>query len=273
MQILLGADPEVFIEKGGNPFSAFGLLPGTKKSPHKVKDGALQVDGMAGEFNIKPAKTAEQFVHSTQSVLDQLAKMLPADCKVLIKPSVRFDKAHFDAQPEEAKMLGCDPDFDAYNECANNPPNNKTTMRTAAGHVHIGWGKGFDTEGPAHLKMCYALVKQLDVFLGVPSLDLDLDGADRRQMYGRAGCFRPKPYGCEYRVLSNFWLKSPELMRWVFNQTHLAISELMAGRDLGMNYGYLSRDIIGGYYTNDWFSKQYPEVWKVIATHLPLVQK
>lgn len=266
MEIQLGADPEVFITKNGVPHSAHGLIPGTKKKPFKVKDGALQVDGMAGEFNINPAKTKEQFVHNTQSVLEQLAKMLPKDHGILIQPSVHFDKDHFAAQPAVAKMLGCDPDFNAYTKCANNPPDNKTTMRTAAGHVHIGWGKDMDIGDPNHLDMCYDLVKQLDLFLGVPSVLLDKDGKERRKMYGKAGCFRPKPYGCEYRVLSNFWLKSPELMQWVFDQTMLAVKTLMEGKKLFQHLEYTIADVVNGYCDIDEISRYQPDEWKAINT-------
>ena len=54
-QILVGCDPEVFVAKGGKFISAHGMIPGTKKAPHKVERGAVQVDGMALEFNIDPA--------------------------------------------------------------------------------------------------------------------------------------------------------------------------------------------------------------------------
>jgi len=38
-------------------------------------------------------------------------------------------------------------------------------------------------------------------------LDRDESNITRRKNYGRAGEYRPKPYGLEYRVPSNFWLK------------------------------------------------------------------
>ena len=55
------------------------------------------------------------------------------------------------------------------------------------------------------------------------------DGAKRRELYGKAGAYRVKPYGVEYRVLSNFWLKSPALMQWVYDNTILAFKRLLAG--------------------------------------------
>jgi hypothetical protein len=75
---------------------------------------------------------------------------------------------------------------------------------------------------------CSVLVKQLDCFLGLPSLLWDGDTA-RRKMYGAAGAFRPKPYGVEYRVLSNAWLLSEERMRFVYNQTVSAVDNLIEG--------------------------------------------
>jgi len=38
-------------------------------------------------------------------------------------------------------------------------------------------------------------------------VDRDESNAKRRVIYGRAGEYRIKKYGIEYRVLSNFWLK------------------------------------------------------------------
>jgi hypothetical protein len=40
----------------------------------------------------------------------------------------------------------------------------------------------------------------------------------RKQLYGKAGAFRPKPYGAEYRVLSNFWVFDTKLTGWVYDQ-------------------------------------------------------
>ena len=54
-KILVGCDPEVFVKQNGVFKSAFGLIKGDKKNPQKIRNGAVQVDGMALEFNIDPA--------------------------------------------------------------------------------------------------------------------------------------------------------------------------------------------------------------------------
>ena len=51
-KILVGCDPEIFVKQAGVFKSAHGLVVGDKKDPQKVNKGAVQVDGMALEFNI-----------------------------------------------------------------------------------------------------------------------------------------------------------------------------------------------------------------------------
>ena len=84
--------------------------------------------------------------------------------------------------------------------------------------------------------MCRAAVKQMDFFLGLPSLFYD-DDQMRREMYGKSGACRYKPYGVEYRTLSNAWLKSEKLMRWVFRNAQAGMHALEDGRILTAKYG------------------------------------
>src|SRR3990167_5430696 len=49
----------------------------------------------------------------------------------------------------------------------------------------------------------------------------------RRKYYGRAGAFRPKEYGHEYRVLGSALLSdSPAINQWIFNQNNRIINWL-----------------------------------------------
>jgi hypothetical protein len=228
MTVLVGCDPELFLRHRETKLfhSAHGMIPGTKHEPFKVDKGAYQVDGMGLEFNIDPASSAEEFESNIKTVLEQLRAAVPEEFEFVLQPTATFTKDHFDLQPDEAKELGCEPDFNAYTGRENPRPDNKTTMRTASGHVHLGVRDTSDPHSPEHMIMCQTLVKQLDLWLGVPSLLYDSD-AKRRTMYGQAGAFRPKPYGVEYRTLSNQWLSSPELIRWVFNQCQRAVENLI----------------------------------------------
>ena len=242
MQIQIGADPEFFLKRKGSFINAHAMVPGTKAAPHPVEDGAVQVDGMALEFNINPADKPELFVQNINSVLGQLRDMIPEDFDFAFEAVAHFDKAYMDEQPKESLELGCDPDFDAYSDSQNCQPDHTIPMRTAAGHVHIGWREG--ESDAQHMAECQAIVKQLDYILGVPSLVIDRN-IERREMYGKAGCYRPKPYGTEYRVLSNFWLQSPALMEWVFNSTKQGVDMLVDhGVSLFEKFGETARDII-----------------------------
>lgn len=224
--ILIGCDPELFVvNKEGRPRSAHGLIPGTKKEPHKVPKGAIQVDGMALEFNIDPAATEDEFVENISTVLQHLRAAVPEEYKFHIKPSVRFHHAILKKAPDEAKELGCEPDLNAYTLCQNPKPDANTTLRTASGHIHIGLEKDADVTSEDHLIKYATLVKHLDLFLGIRSLEWDKDKT-RRALYGAPGALRLKPYGVEYRVLSNQWLSSEKLVRFVYRQTLRCIQDL-----------------------------------------------
>ena len=235
MEILVGCDPEVFVKQGGVFKSAFGLIQGDKANPQKVNRGAVQVDGMALEFNIDPAHSEDEFCLNVQDVFNTMKLMVP-DYEVVAVPVAHFDPDYIKNQPAAALELGCDPDFNAWINAVNNKPNGNRPMRTASGHVHIGWTKGVDTSDFNHIEMCNAVIRQMDFFLGLPSLSYD-DDQERREMYGKAGCCRYKPYGTEYRTLSNAWLKSEALMRWVYRNTLAGMNELIKGNVLADKYG------------------------------------
>ena len=245
MNLLVGADPELFIrDRKTNTFiSGYGIIPGTKKEPYSVDRGAIQLDGMAAEFNIVPAANEQSFLINIDAVMEQLRNFIPKKYKLDISAIAEFDEKYMEEQPNECKLLGCDPDFNAYTGYPNPSPNQHPTMRTAAGHVHLGWTNGQDTHDPAHFSSCITMTKELDFYLGLPSVILDKD-TKRKEMYGMAGAFRPKPYGCEYRVLSNFWLYSEALMRLIYRNTNAAFDALTSGKRLFEEHGEVAKEII-----------------------------
>jgi hypothetical protein len=235
MEFLIGCDPEVFVKQGGTFKSAFGLIKGDKKNPQKVRNGAVQVDGMALEFNIDPAHSEDEFAFNVQDVYNQMKLMVP-EFEVVATPVAHFDPMYIKDQPAAALELGCDPDYNAWTGQENVKPNGQRPMRTASGHVHIGWTNGQNINSPSHVGMAHAAVKQMDFYLGLASLVYD-DDMERREMYGKAGCCRIKPYGVEYRTLSNAWLKSEKLMRWVYRNAITGMTSLAAGNRLAEKYG------------------------------------
>ena len=216
----LGADPEVFLVDGsGRHLSAIGLIGGDKYNPLQVKGMrkgfTLQEDNVALEFGIPPAANADEFVKHIQAVMMAGLNKVNKDGKTL-----KFSTLSCTVFPaEEMKnpavyVFGCEPDFNAWtNEENKKPKPPHIHMRSAGGHIHV------ETKRDARDG-----VRAMDLYLGVPSVLMDVLGGDRRSMYGQRGAYRPKPYGFEYRTLSNFWIFREELIRWAFRNTERAMN-------------------------------------------------
>lgn len=218
----IGADPELFlVDQNGRFISAIGLIGGSKKHPHDIGQGcAIQEDNVAVEFNIPPADAANKFVSSITYALDHLSKQVADKGLFLsITASKSFDKDQL--EHPRAKVFGCDPDYNCWTRQQNDPPKAKdASLRSAGGHIHIG----------AALDKLQ-LARWCDVTMGLPSVLEDND-TQRRLLYGKAGSFRGKPYGVEYRTLSNYWLQSKSLMEKVFKRAELAIERVEFGWNL-----------------------------------------
>jgi hypothetical protein len=221
-----GADPELFvIDTDGKFVSAEGLIPGTKDEPFKVEYGAVQVDGVAAEFNIDPVTNFKNFSRNINEVRKQLKDMLPTGYDLVCTPTAQFEEDSWAKVPEKSKVLGCSPDYNAWTKSVNPPPIGMEGIRHAGGHVHIGWTEGADTGNKEYVRACLDLIRQLDWYLGLWSVTQDADNL-RRTMYGKAGSMRFKPYGVEYRTLSNFWLKDETTMRQMWNRLQTAIHDM-----------------------------------------------
>lgn len=234
--VLVGCDPELFVKKNDMFVSGYGLIEGTKANPHKVNKGAVQVDGHALEFNIDPADDEDSFVENINTVVEQLRQMVP-EHQLVAQPVATFTKEYLKSMPDEANELGCDPDFCAWNNGEPNPrPDGDVDFRTGGGHVHVGWTNGVDITDEEHAEAGLMLTKELDYYLGLASLFWDNDD-QRRAMYGKAGAYRVKHFGVEYRSLSNAWLKDEKLIRFVDKATRLAADNLAQGHSIAASYG------------------------------------
>lgn len=235
-QILIGADPELFVKDKtlDSIVSAHELIEGTKRDPLKIMHGALQIDGMALEFNIDPARELADFLYNIEFVMEVLKKKVHEknpNLEFHIEPVAHFSKHYLSSLPKKVTELGCEPDYNAYTGKANCPPNAESPMRTASGHIHVGWTEAEDPMDTAHFNDCQIVTKQLDATLFALSPLWDKDKL-RRKLYGAKGAFRPKHYGVEYRVLSNRWLISKPLQAWVFLATKRAMELLEEGQHL-----------------------------------------
>src|SRR5690606_24428610 len=133
-------------------------------------------------------------------------------------PSANLDRMYLET--ENALTFGCQPDYNAYTMQTNLRPNTSDeTLRSAGGHIHIGYKDApeYDPEYYIPDEERANIVRALDLFIGVPSILLEPDNK-RKELYGKAGAFRPKPYGLEYRTISNYYMEDKKLIEWVYNQ-------------------------------------------------------
>jgi len=231
--VKIGCDPELFLSnKKGEFISAAGLFPGTKKEPHPLDGGAWQVDGVALEFNIIAAETEDQFENNIKKViaqLDELVAKVDKDMFLKYVPVAEFKKKLWDKVPEEAKVLGCDPDYNANTGDVNINPTEKlenTALRTAAGHIHIGWTENADPSDFQHFVDCRYVARgfhQKKLPFYSPTTEEEYR---RLQFYGHNGSFRAKSYGVELRSPSNLWVTREDKRRAMYQTTRKVFKEL-----------------------------------------------
>lgn len=217
MQILIGADPELFLTVNNKFVNAHGLFPGTKQEPFRVEKGAIQVDGVALEFNIDPARTEEEFLDNIDTVLKQMNEMVrevDKDMRLNFLPVARFDEKEFLEFPDECKILGCDPDYNTSGRVNRQPEELMyEPIRTGSGHIHIGWTDKNDPFAPEHFGDALAISRH---FSKNPFDRLNPLEIERLNYYGADGAFRPKPYGVELREFSNVWVEHEESRRKMY---------------------------------------------------------
>jgi hypothetical protein len=237
----LGSDPEFLIidKTTKQPVSAIRLLPEHGKS-NKVQisdDQQMFYDNVLLEFNVKPASTFTEFRENLGKCLSFAEKFLSTkNAKLAMQASTTFPKS--ECENPEASMFGCDPEYNIYKRSPEGlimrvePPVVTTTFRTCGGHIHIGHpiattdrSRGGDPP---------LVVKLMDAFVGSTALLLDKDPTSqaRRDLYGGAGTHRVASYGLEYRTLSNFWIRSPHLVKIMFQLTRQVIELAISKPDV-----------------------------------------
>lgn len=271
----IGSDPELFLYNNDgefvNAFDGFEMkvISGTKAKPEVMPYGAIQVDGMAIELNTVPTNSPSLFRRMIEEGIQDACRRFPGT-----NPGqnsiAKFNLDWLLQQHPAAIELGCDPDFNAWKDGEPNPrPEVDMPFRTAGGHVHIGWrekGQSPVLDPKAAWDECCAVVRHLDYVLGVWSVPLDSAGEERRNMYGSAGAFRPKLYGVEYRVLSNFWVFQPSLTEDIVTRTLAGMNAYADGVRLDSIFGDEAVRILSGDETH--LNSMLPELDKLLAPYI-----
>ena len=237
--ILLGSDPELFIKNKIEIISAEGYIEGTKEEPFEMAKGfGLQLDNVACEFNIPPSKSFEDFNNSIKFALDYVRdKLARENLTMCSKVSSHYFNPKY-LGTENAKQFGCSPDYDVYRETVNEPPNAVENFTTVARHIHIG----YEDVTKVTIEQSEQIMKAFDLFVTLPSVLTDPD-KERRALYGKAGCFRPKSYGLEARTLSNFWIFDEASRKMIYEATIFA-TNLALTRDLSKVFSDNEEQII-----------------------------
>lgn len=217
---LIGADPETFVQQGPNITHCINMLGGDKNHPRAVQGGAIQEDNVLFEFNVNPSSDGDEFLKTIQQVMSEGSNILSQYGLRIVRnvSSHIYNPEMMQGFPDKAFEFGCTPDYNAATGEANESPSAENEyLRTAGGHVHIGFSHlcTVTKEEQERIGM------MCDYLLGLPSLLEDSDDL-RRELYGKAGAIRYKPYGVEYRTLSNYWLWDEGLTKTIHQRAQRA---------------------------------------------------
>lgn len=237
MEFTIGCDPEIFLVNQEQKYkSVIGMLGANKWHPMPLSTvgHAVLEDNVAVEFNIPPCGSADDFLREIRFTMGKIKELLPADLEYSMSSAVSFPEEELNC--EMAWVFGCDPDYDAWKMEENPKPKAPDpNLRSCGGHIHVG--SDLAIANPVEV------VRAMDLFLGVGSVNLD-SGVLRRQLYGKAGAFRIKDYGVEYRTLSNFWIFKDELVKWAYEGTKKALEFVHSGREIPEAHGKMIQDCI-----------------------------
>lgn len=220
--ITIGTDVEVGLYHYGAhvaiPATAFNT-PYDKATPEPIMEktdygksltqiGTFHRDNITVEFQSLPADSPHALQANLLAINQALLNMYSDSmgCTLLYRPCIYYRDPEM-VQVPEAQEVGCDPDFCAYQNGAEQPTalaSSMGMMRTCSGHVHIG-GISDMTDAMKH-----SVVQWMDMLAGVPFSQYDAYhdayAYKRRKYYGQPGRFRYKPYGVECRTFSNAWV-------------------------------------------------------------------
>lgn len=236
----LGADPEIMVVEAatGKVVSAIPLMRGhNKEKPVDLGDGIkMYYDNVLMEFAFPPSYGRGALVTKLRTAFHRGQQHIGKDYRFLPKAAHVYDMEQL--SDKVSWEAGCSPNFDAYAETMNLPAEFKNGLRSGSFHIHIGsddWKNknAYRSDKLLNSKSKHQAIRLLDMYVGVASVIFDKDetAQSRRALYGRAGEFRPTPYGIEYRVLGNYALRSPELTANVLDLVEHVLDVIRSGEE------------------------------------------
>jgi hypothetical protein len=242
--VTFGCDPEFFFERDGQVIGSEKVLaekpnPPRKRNPYGYYDPIpnelisyrrFVQDGVQAELNPHGNGCRANLAYSMAACFKVLKTHLAEmpGVSVSFKSMVEVSPEELDSLSPRSKALGCLPSLNIYEEGATVGVDGHTyRKRTAGGHIHLG------LEGLLKSN-AVKLVPILDLLVGNTSVLIDRDphAAERRLHYGRAGEYRLPSHGLEYRTLSNFWMRSYQLMSLVMGLSRMSVAVLNTSQTL-----------------------------------------
>ncbi len=231
-----GTDAEFFLrdKNSGEIVSAEGFVKGTKYRPFRFDKEAspwytTQLDNVLAEITIPPASCFEEFFKAITKAREYIHSTIPENLETVALASAILDEKYL--QTDQARAFGCEPDFNAYTKGINEKPFCENfQLRSCGGHIHTGFdGIEVKFRGDVYNyevdEQRASIVRMLDLHVSVPLVIMEPD-SERKLLYGKAGAFRPKPYGLEYRSPSNWYLNDESTVKWAFESVQNAFKYL-----------------------------------------------
>lgn len=211
--MMIGHDSEFGLLQNGQLVSALDVM-----MREDYDDGSIFPDNANCEIAITPVATLIEFHRKTESLLDLVRDR---GFELSMRPMLHYPKES--EKHEDFVKSGCNPDYCAYTGDTNKAPDlSADRWRSCGAHIHLS-----DPDVKANP---FGWAKWMDLYVGVPLL-LEEEMSNRRKMYGGPGALREKPYGAEYRTLSNVWLDKPKLREFVWWNTLKALGQVKEGRE------------------------------------------
>jgi hypothetical protein len=243
LTLTFGADPELMLQEKetGRMVNSIPVLKHNKHDPISLGDGIkMYSDNVLVETSFPPSHSREGFISRLRQALQRMTDKIGPKYRLEPKAAHVYDFGELGPKPKSMVgelpvewEIGCNPNFDVYARAPRIPEPFADGLRTGSFHVHVGNDAWKSKQDKRLLDMTTKehAIKLLDIYLGCSSVIFDNDPTSlaRRALYGKAGEFRPTPYGVEYRCLSNYALRSPDLASLVIDLTEFAMKFIEDG--------------------------------------------
>ena len=194
--VTFGSDPELFFVRDGVMIPSTAVIE--RETDNVARDGfQLELHPRSNTCRQSAASYIKDAITSAKYMADKAGAKISFDVAHVVSDDV------WKSSPKELKRFGCNPTENVYEKNQKRVTGMREKFRAGGGHIHIG------SLNEREKNDLGTIVQLMDIVAGNTLVLLDRDPANitRRKNYGRAGEYRPKPYGVEYRVPSNFWLK------------------------------------------------------------------